>query len=132
MKNGLCITRWLRRFALLVLLLTPASCTSFRRGGGPPPAVIIFSNQSFDQAIVYVLTPGRDFRRIGTVFPSRTDTLTVQADMTSRGPVNIVARQLSRSDLPQTGPVSIHPGERYHVTLPMNSRLISFLPAEPH
>jgi len=38
-----------------------------------------------------------------------------------------VARLLARSNFPQTGPVSLSPGERYEVTLPMDGRLLSFL-----
>jgi hypothetical protein len=131
MTNRLSITRWLRRVAPLVFILAAESCGPLRRGVGQPPATIIFSNESIDQATVYVVAPGQDFRRIGIVSAGRTDTLTVLADMTTRGPVNIVARMLARSDVPQTGPVSLSPGESYQVRLPMSSRLMSFLPAEP-
>jgi hypothetical protein len=90
---------------------------------------LIFSNQSVDQATVYVLGPGRDFRRLGTVFPGQTDTLSVPAEATIRGFVNIVARMAGTSELKQTGPVSMSPGETYQATLPAGSSLISFLPA---
>jgi hypothetical protein len=127
------MSRFLRRVGPAVLILVAVAagaCGPFRRGVGPQPASIIFRNESLDQAAVYVVMPGVDFRRIGTVFPGRADTLTVPADVVARGGmVNIVARLLARSDLPQTGPVSIRPGEQYVVTLPLNSRLISFLPA---
>jgi hypothetical protein len=124
------LTRYLCRFAPLVLILAAAAaCTPTRRGGGPPPPVIHFTNESLDQATVYVVAPGRDFRRIGTVFAGQTATLTVPLEMTRRGPVNIVARMLARSDVPQTGPVSLYPGEQYQVRLLLNSRLMSFLPA---
>jgi hypothetical protein len=120
----------LRRCAPFILLLAVATaCGPLRRGTGPQPAVIYFTNESLDQASVYVVGPGLDFRRIGTVFPGRTDTLTVPADVTARGTVNIVARLLARSELPQTGPVSVRAGEQYRVTLPINGLLLSFLPA---
>jgi len=123
------MNRGIRRLGPAVLILLAVACVPLRRTAGPPPAFIIFRNESLDQAAVYVVTPGVEFRRIGTVFPGRTDTLTVPADIAFRaGTVNIVARLLARSELPQTGPVSIRPGEQYLLTLPLNSRLISFLP----
>jgi hypothetical protein len=127
------MSRLFRRLGpVLLILVAAAACGPLRRGVGPPPASIIFRNESLEQAAVYVVMPGIDFRRIGTVFAGRTDTLTVPSDIAVRGgTVNIVARLLARSDLPQTGPVSIRPGEQYLVTLPTNSRLMSFLPAGP-
>ncbi|MDQ3949066.1 MAG: hypothetical protein M3282_01850 [Gemmatimonadota bacterium] len=120
----------LRRLAPAVLVVAAAACGPFRRGAGPPPAVLYFTNESLDQATVYIAARGIGFRRIGTVFAGRTDTLVVPIDLaTMGGPLNIVARLLARSDVPQTGPVSIRPGERYEVRLPLSSRLISFLPA---
>jgi hypothetical protein len=100
-----------------------------RKGASVPRTTIIFTNESLDQATVYIVGPSIEFRRIGTVFAGRTDTLTVPPELTTvGGPINIVARLLARSDVPQTGPVSIRPGERYQVRLPLSSRLISFLP----
>ncbi len=132
MMSSLSISRCLRRFGPSVLILAAtAACGPLRRGAGQPPAALIFANESLDQASVYIVGPGVDFRRLGTVFAGQTDTLTVPAGVAVRGPVNIVARLLARSDVPQTGPVSIRPGAQYEVTLPLNSRLISFLPARP-
>jgi hypothetical protein len=104
---------------VVLILAATAASGPLRRGAGPPPAALIFTNESLDQATVYIVAPGRDFRA------GRTDTLTVPTDLATRGTLNIVAR----SDLPQTGPVSIRPGEQYEVRLPPNSRLMSFLPA---
>ena len=131
MMSSLSISRWLRRLAPVVLILAgTAACGPLRRGAGQPPAVLIFSNESLDQATVYLVASGLNFRRLGTVFAGQVDTLTVPADLATRGgTLNIVVRLLARSEVPQTGPVSIRPGEQYQVTLPLNSRLISFLPA---
>ena len=140
MSSSLSISRCVRRLARCVGCLAPAvlilaaaaACGPFRRGAGQPPAALIFSNESLDQAAVYVVGPGLEFRRIGTVFAGRTDTLTVPPDLAARGgPLNIVARLLARSEVPQTGSVNIRPGERYRVTLPPDARLLSFLPGEP-
>jgi hypothetical protein len=129
--GSLSIRRFLHRLDLLVLILlvAAAACGPFRRGAAQAPVTLFFTNESLDQATVYIVGPGLDFRRIGTVFAGRTDTLTVPADLATRGgPLNIVARLLARSDVPQTGPISIRPGEQYEVRLPPNSRLMSFLP----
>lgn len=129
------IERILRRAAALpavVILATVAACGPLRRGPTPAPAIIYFTNESLDQASVYIVGSGLGFRRIGTVMAGRTETLTIPADVAVRsGTLNIVARLLARSDVPQTGPVSIIPGERYQVRLLPESRLLSFLPAGP-
>ena len=58
-------------------------------------------------------------------------TLNVPSDFTSRGTVNFVARLLARPEVPQTGPVSVVPGERYAIRLQLDGRVLSFLPAGP-
>lgn len=121
--------RWMRRVAPLGVVLTLLSaCGSARRAPGEPPPVLIFSNESLDQATVYVVAPGMDFRRVGTVIAGRTDTLQVPVEFARRGTVNIVARLLARSEVPQTGPVSLRPGEHYQVRLQVDGRVLSFLP----
>jgi hypothetical protein len=121
--------RCLRRLAPLILAAT-AACGPVRRGAGPQPALLFFRNESLEQAAVYVAAAGLGFRRIGTVFGGQTDTLAVPADLAMRGgTLNIVARLLARSEVPQTGPVSIRPGEHYEVRLPPDGRLMAFLPA---
>jgi len=104
-----------------------AACGPMRRAG-EPPATLVFRNDSFEQATVYVVAAASDFRRIGVVFGGRTDTLSVPATYI-HGAVNIVARLLARSDLPQTGQVTVNPGEWYEVTLTSDARMLSFLPA---
>lgn len=113
---------------LAALALCAMACGPFRRGPAPEPARIIFRNQSQDQATLYVVSPATTFTRIGVVWAGRTDTLTVASDLT-RGTVNIVARLLARTELPQTGPVSIYPGETYEITLPPTLNTLTFLPA---
>ena len=117
----------LRRLAPAVLLAAAVGCGGLRRGN-PPPATIEFTNDALYQAAVYIVVPGAGARRIGTVFPGRTDTLLVPNDLSSRGVlVNIVARLIDSA--PQTGPVAIHPRGQYAVRLTTDSRILSFLPA---
>lgn len=117
------------RCLALVALTFVAACGPLRRGGGDSGATIIFTNESMEQVTVYVVGPGSDSRRLGTVFAGRTDTLTVPAAYTTRGSVNIVARMLARSGSPQTGSVSMRPGDVYEVRLPPDARMLTFLPA---
>lgn len=124
--------RRLRRLAPALVILAAVACGPFRRGSSPPPARLIFTNESLEQAAVYVAAQGLAFRRIGTVFAGHTDTLTVPADLVTRGStLNIVARLLARSDAPQTGPVSVRAGEHYRVRLSFDRKLLSFLPSSP-
>jgi hypothetical protein len=123
------VWRVIRLLSALVVVGT-AACTPMRRGGGVPTARLVFSNHSLSQADVFLVAQGLGARRVGTVMAGQTDTLVVPSDITSRGgTVNVVARLLARSQAPQTGPVSILPGETYEVRLPTDGRLLSFLPA---
>jgi hypothetical protein len=126
--NTQSLARHLRRFSM-ILAGAAIACGPFRRGTVPEPAVVIFTNQALDQAAVYVVAAGSDYRRIGTVMPGRTETLEVPSDLATRSTVNIIARLLAHSSFPQTGYVSLSPGERYEVTLPPDGRMLSFLPA---
>jgi hypothetical protein len=119
------------RLTRTIVVLAVLGCGGMRRGIPEPPTTIIFTNESIDQATVYVVAPGADFRRIGVVIPGRTETLTVPTDFTNRGTVNFVARLLARSEVPQTGTVSISPGQRYQIRLQTDGRILSFLPANP-
>ena len=125
------LARCLTQIAAVSAVSAAIGCSPTRRSSAQPVSTVIFTNESIDQATVYVVAPGADFRRIGTVIPGRTETLSVPSDFTSRGTVNFVARLLARSDVPQTGPVSVVPGERYAIRLQMDGRVLSFLPAGP-
>ena len=129
--TSVCIRRLGRCLTYIAVVSTVVGCGPRRRGPDQPLATVEFANESIDQATVYVVAPGADFRRIGTVIPGRTETLTVPAEFTNRGTVNFVARLLARSEVPQTGPVSVLPGERYVIRLQMDGRALSFLPAGP-
>lgn len=113
-----------------ILIAAAAACGPQRRSSAPQPAYIIFTNNSLSQADVFVVAQGLGARRIGTVMAGQTDTLRVASDITGRGgTLSIMARLLARSRRPQTGPISIHPGETYEVRLPSDARMLSFLPA---
>jgi hypothetical protein len=114
--------------SLAVLVAFTTACGPFRANAGDNPAFIIFHNNGMDQAAVYLVSAASDFRRIGTVPAGRTETLKISSDMT-HGPVNIVVRMLANYDLPSTGQVTLRPGESYEVTLPMDAKMLIFLPA---
>jgi hypothetical protein len=122
-------SRRLTRLAPALLLATATVCGPFRKNAGPPPAQLVFANDALTQADVFIVAQGLGSRRIGTVLPGQTDTLSVPSDIVTRGgPVNVVARLLAGSAV-STGPVSILSGERYEVRLSNDSRILSFLPA---
>jgi hypothetical protein len=119
----------LLRLAPAILVAVAIACGPLRRDSRPP-AVLAFTNDSFAQADVFIVAQGLGARRIGTVMAGRTDTLVVPSGITDRGGgLNVVARLLGRSYVPQTGLVSILPGERYDVKLSTDGRILSFLPA---
>lgn len=130
MTNGRRMRWYARALCALVLAAGAGACGRLRTGGSEP-ALLIFRNDGLDQVSVYLAASEFDFRRIGTVMPGRTDTLRVPGDLTSRaGPVNIIARIFGRSLAPQTGPVTIGPGEAYEVRLSADQRMLSFLRAD--
>ncbi len=122
-----------RRLSLalaMATLSTVAGCGRFMHGGSGDEAQIVFVNQSLDQADVYVVGGAGQSQRIGTVFPGRTETLTIPSSVVaSGGTVNIVARLLARSLAPRTGPITISGGQQLQVTLPPDERTLTILPA---
>jgi hypothetical protein len=122
----------LRRLGLITLLVFAAACSrTTRTGTGEAyrPAVLLFTNQSLDQASVYAIRSGGDVRRIGTVQAGRTEAITLPRDFVTAGSVNIVAVPLASNRALSTGPVSIRPGDRYSVTLPISENVLTLLPA---
>ena len=134
MKTALLTSPLARRLAGgiavgLALLTLPTACGRFAQGGDYGASYVIFENQSLEQADVFTIEGSGQATRIGTVFPGRTETLTVPADVTLRSPVNIVARLVSRTVVVQTGSVTLNTGDRIRVTLPLDGRILTVLPA---
>ena len=131
------MSRQLRHPARVVLLaatlLAASSCGRLHRGDETvPDAVLIFVNESLDQADVFIVVPGSETRRIGTVMGGRTDTLVVPRDIATRAStVDVAARLLARSMVPRSGPISISPGDWYQVRLPIDEKTLVVLPANP-
>jgi hypothetical protein len=126
------VPRATRPLALAALAVATA-CAHGRQPDDELPAgptTIIFTNQSQDQADVFAVPSGGGTMRIGTVFPGRTDTLTLPRGSVSAGTrVNFVARLLARSMAPSSGLVSIQPGDWLSITLPPSANVLSVLPA---
>jgi hypothetical protein len=118
---------------IVALLLAGAAgtaataCAPLRHRSAQPPA-IIFVNESLDQADVYAVSSAAGQVRIGTVPPGRTDTLTVPGTTVGRT-IDVVARVLSKSIAPRSGPIMLDAGNRVRVTLPVDEHLLSVLPA---
>ena len=92
------------------------------------PAEIVFVNESLEQADVFAAAQGGETVRIGTIQAGRTETLKVPQQFVTRGSVIIVVRLLARSGTIRTGPISISPGDRFQVRLPVNSNQLTVLP----
>jgi hypothetical protein len=129
MKRHLALTNRVRLVVLAVVAAGVAACGPFHKGSGLPPAYLFFTNESLDQADVYAVVSADRPVRIGTVIAGRTDTLTLPAEISSRGEnVNIVARLLAQSNTPSSGPIPIHPGDRLTVRLPVDQKMLVVLP----
>lgn len=128
------IARCLGALALVATLASAVSCSRNRTADSTTDdenALIIFANESLDQATIFLVATGSNAIRIGNVMAGRTDTLVVPREILIRGTVNIVARLLTRSYAPSSGPVTILSGDALDVRLGINDRLLTVLPARP-
>jgi hypothetical protein len=131
MKYHRSFTNRLHFAACAVAIIGAAACGSSRHTPAEAPAMLYFTNESLDQADVYAVLRGNQPIRIGTVMAGRTDTLIVPRDIASRGDnVNVVARLLAQSATPSSGPIPIHPGDRFQIRLPVDQKVLLVLPGD--
>jgi hypothetical protein len=124
----------IRYYMLVSVLSVAAACAHYDAGsaGGELGSALFFTNESLDQADVYAVTMSGERIRIGTVQAGRTDTLLIPASITERGEnVNVIARLVARSVVPQSGPLAIRPGDRLEMRLPPDGRTLFVVPARP-
>ena len=120
------------RLFLVVCLAAPLAgvgCSRAFQGGGDGSPVLIFSNESIDMTTVYAMRPGGDARRLTSVMPGRTDTLSVPSGFAAAGTITIVAASLAGTQVASSGPISIGPGVRLAMRLNASGNMISVLPA---
>jgi hypothetical protein len=128
MRNPAASRARLRGLGVAIVLAATAACGPLRRPAAQEQAILSFTNESLDQADVYAVA-GTQSVRIGTVHAGRTERLVVPPDIAFRGSnVNVVARLLAQSNRPQTGPITLRPGERLEIRLPMDQRALVVLP----
>jgi hypothetical protein len=128
MRNPAATRSRLRGLGVAIMLAVTAACGPLRRPTAQEQAILSFTNESLDQADVYAVA-GTQSVRIGTVLAGRTERLVVPPDIAFRGSnVNVVARLLAQSNRPQTGPITLRPGERLEIRLPMDQRALVVLP----
>jgi hypothetical protein len=114
------------------LLTVLAACSRNRTGEATDPnapAILVFTNESLAQADVFAIPSGSIARRLGTVMAGRTETLEVPPDIANRGTVRIVARLLASNSTPSSGPITLSPGEKLQVRLPLDQKTLVVLPA---
>jgi hypothetical protein len=118
-----------RGLGIALALAATGACGPLRHRATPQEqAIVSFTNESLDQADVYAVTAVQAIR-IGTVMAGRTENLIVPADIAFRGDnVNVVARLLAQRNRPQSGPITLRPGERLEIRLPMDQRALLVLP----
>lgn len=118
-----------RGVRVLVCVAMVAACVPLRRTG-PPPAEIVFANRAMNQADVFTVSRSGARVRLGSVMAGQTVVLRVPvgAEGGDRA-VEIVARIVATAHELSTGLVTLGPGERLAVTLPLDERLLSVLPA---
>jgi hypothetical protein len=124
----------MRPLLLAAALALPAACARNNPGQSEDsligPATIVFTNESLAQADLFVVMPGIDSRKLGTVMAGRTEELVVPADIVRRsGNVNLVVRMLARTNTPSSGPVAFHAGDRLQVRLPVDGKTLFVAPA---
>ena len=129
------LRRGVRPLLLAVALALPAAgCARNRPDQSEDtlvgPATIVFTNESLAQADLFVVMPGIDSRKLGTVMAGSTQEIVVPADIVRRsGNVNLVVRMLARSNTPSSGPVAFHAGDRLQVRLPVDGKTLFVAPA---
>ena len=129
MGNSILRRARVRSVGIAFALAATTACGGFRNTqSAQERAVIAFTNESLDQADVYAVT-GTQSIRIGTVLAGRTENLVIPGDIAFRGQnLNVVARLLAQSRRPSTGPITLSPGQRIEVRLPMDQRQLVVLP----
>ena len=124
------------RPAVAALAVVLAVACGGRRGGMAPAesAIVVFENQSLFEATVFATARGGVPRRVGIVAPNRTETLAIRGDVLAAGGaggLTISVRLLADRRTPTTGPLTVHPGDRFRVTLPTAANLLSVVPDAP-
>lgn len=125
------VLHWTRaaRITLLLGLLVASGCSRVRPGSNESgSATISFVNESLAQAEVIAVLPTGGNRKLATVMAGRTETIRVPSDIAGRGAFRIVARLLARSRTPDTGSITINPGQHLQVRLPLDERALFVLP----
>ena len=120
-----------RILLLAGLLLLPAACNRTPPGEIDPnePATLVFTNESLTQAELFVLTQGSGARKLATVMGGRTEEVRVPPEIVRRGTFNLVVRLLGRSGTPSSGGLTLQPGDRMTVRLPIDGRTLFVVPA---
>jgi hypothetical protein len=93
---------------------------------------VTFTNEGLDQVDVYAVRSSSGRRRLASVAAGRSETFTVPRDLVfSAGPVTIIAVPLASNRVVSTGPITIRPGDRLAITMPVTQNTLTVLPAPP-
>jgi hypothetical protein len=120
-----------RLLCATLVALSSACAAPYHQGeaSGALATRLYFTNESLDQAAIYAGQPGLRPIRIGTVMAGRTEVIVVPSTvMGGSGQINVFARPLGRDAGPDTGPLTLNPGEALSIRLPMDQRTLIVLP----
>jgi hypothetical protein len=131
MSSGFAFPSGARPLLLVLLLLVSASCSRGRLEEIDPNegATLVFTNESLAQAELFVVTQGGGARKLATVMAGRTEEVRVPPDIVRRGGLNLVTRLFGRSGTPSSGSLTLRPGDRLTVRLPIDGRSLFVVPA---
>jgi hypothetical protein len=95
------------------------------------PALVIFSNESSYEAALYAISSTGRQLRLGTAQPGRKDTLRVSGGgLLLTGSVTFVARLRTINRSLSSGSFTLSPGQHIAVTIPIDARTLTLLPAQ--
>ena len=120
----------MRTLTAMLVVLAFAACGRIGLGGNSNDVAIEFRNESTEQATLYVVSTSGEEIRLGTVTAGGTDRLKVSESVALRGTVTFAARLFARSETPNSGPLTIRPGDRYVITLPSTRGTLMVLPGD--
>jgi hypothetical protein len=129
----------LPRLAVIALAGTASAAGACHRGSQAEaapadprePALVIFSNESSYEAALYAVSSTGRQVRLGTAQPGRKDTLRVSGGgLLLTGSVTFVARLRTLNRSLSSGSFTLAPGQHVAVTVPVDARTLTLLPAQ--
>jgi hypothetical protein len=113
--------------AAMPILLAQVGCSRNHtaRVGAETSVPVVFSNESTVKADVWVLAPGVNTRRIGSVLAGETTTLRAPREFYEKGTISFYAQLRGNSIMPLLDKLPVAPGEELRLRLPIDTKRIA-------